>query len=102
MDQSKEKRCFLELSRFLPCVKAIFRTVYDLKIAVFTLCKFTCMKFPFLFAQKYILRYFLEITPLSSTCYFIEVMVYELCLGEMNKYFSPQAEHAERPKYQIY
>jgi hypothetical protein len=87
MDRSRGERHFLELNRFLPCGKAIFRAVYDLKIAVFALCKFTCMKFPFLFAQKYTLRYFLEITPLSSICYFIEVMVYELSLGDLNKYF---------------
>lgn len=33
-ERSRGERYFLELNRFLPCVKAIFRAVYDLKIAV--------------------------------------------------------------------
>lgn len=94
---------FLELNRFLPCVKTIFRAMYVLRIVVFTLCKFICCKFPFLFAQKYILRHFLNITPYSTICCIIEVMVYELCLEKMNKFtFSPQVAYVERSKYQFY
>lgn len=77
--------------------------MYVLRIVVFTLCKFICCKFPFLFAQKYILRHFLNITPYSTICCIIEAMVYELCLEKMNKFtFSPQAEYVERSKYQFY